>query len=80
MHRSAEFVFVMVIAAVSIAALVYFVFFLTFGTALTASSTPTGAVTGSGNSNGGWFVPFLGGFILLFICSTAIYHYWHHKD
>lgn len=77
MHKNTEFVLIVALAAISIAAVAYFVFYITFGPAA-ATNTPTGAVVGSSDT-GGWFMPFLAGFVLLVICATTIYHFWHHK-
>lgn len=76
MHRNPEFVLVAVVAAVSIAALAYLFFFLSFGDAVGA----TGAVTAQVNEGtGSWFVHFVAGFFLLVVSATTIYHFWHHR-
>jgi phosphate/sulfate permease len=87
MHKNPEFVFVLVVAAVSMAALVYLVFTLAGGIPSSSTDSATGMVVGNTQSpvqspgtGASWFInPFLAGFVLVVIAGTIIYHYWHHE-
>lgn len=73
-----DFYVVLVVAAVSIAALAYLVLFSVGG-----APSMTGAVTGSAVMEpdvGGFnFIQFAAGLFLVFISGMIIYHLYHHK-